>query len=122
MGRNRGAIFLLLPSKGEAPNPKTKVPLGNWVYCWPGMSASGGGKSFHTHLAVGQNQWYHFGAGAPPILVYFSGDWAVFWGYDLDFAPWPSKLGLPMAAPLLFNREYFSRRGSNPLAMAPLSS
>ena len=28
-----------------------------------------------------QNQWYHFGIGAPPILVYFSGDWDVHWGY-----------------------------------------
>ena len=26
-------------------------------------------------MTVGQNQWYHFGVGAPPILVYFSGDW-----------------------------------------------
>ena len=24
---------------------------------------------------------YHFGIGAPPILVYFSGDWDVHWGY-----------------------------------------
>ena len=32
------------------------------------------------HMAVGQNQWYHFGVGAPPILVYFSGDWDVHWG------------------------------------------
>ena len=24
-------------------------------------------------MAVGQNQWYHFGIGAPPILVHFSG-------------------------------------------------
>ena len=24
-------------------------------------------------MAVGQNQWYYFGVGAPPILVYFSG-------------------------------------------------
>ena len=24
-------------------------------------------------MAVGQNQWYHFGVGAPPMLVYFSG-------------------------------------------------
>ena len=24
-----------------------------------------------------------FGVGAPPILVYFSGDWAVHWGYGL---------------------------------------
>ena len=30
---------------------------------------------------MGQNQCYHFGVGAPPILVYFSGDWA--------FVPWP---------------------------------
>ena len=28
-------------------------------------------------LAVGQNQWYHFGVGAPPILVYFSGSLGV---------------------------------------------
>ena len=39
------------------------------------------------HMAVGQNPWYHFGVGAPPILVYFSGDWDVHWGYDLDFGP-----------------------------------
>ena len=25
----------------------------------------------HAYMAVGQNQWYHFGVGAPPILVYF---------------------------------------------------
>ena len=25
------------------------------------------------HLAVGQNQWYHFGVGAPPIVVYLVG-------------------------------------------------
>ena len=29
------------------------------------------------HMAVGQNQWYHFGVGAPPVLVYFSWDWDV---------------------------------------------
>ena len=28
-----------------------------------------------------QNQWYHFGVGAPPTFVYFSGDWDVYWGY-----------------------------------------
>ena len=32
---------------------------------------------------MGQNQWYHFGVGAPPILVYFSGDWDVHWGYGI---------------------------------------
>ena len=31
-----------------------------------------------------QNQWCHFGVHpAPPILVYFGGDWDVHWGYDL---------------------------------------
>ena len=34
-------------------------------------------------MAVGKNQWYHFGVGAPPMLVYFSGDWDVHWGYGL---------------------------------------
>ena len=34
------------------------------------------------HMA-GQSQWYHFGVGAPHILVYFSGDWDVHWGYGI---------------------------------------
>ena len=34
-------------------------------------------------MAMGRNQWYHFGVGAPPILVYFSGDWDVHWGYGV---------------------------------------
>ena len=46
---------------------------------WVGQSIC-----YHLHMAVGQNQWYHFGVGAQPILVYFSGDWDVHWGYDLD--------------------------------------
>ena len=33
-----------------------------------------------AHLALDQNQWYHFGVGAPPIVVYFRGDWNVHWG------------------------------------------
>ena len=36
-----------------------------------------------AHMAVGQTQWYHFGVSAPPILVYFSGDWDVHRGYGL---------------------------------------
>ena len=28
-------------------------------------------------MAMVQNQWYHFGIGAPPILI---GDWDVHWG------------------------------------------
>ena len=34
-------------------------------------------------MAVGQNQWYLFRVGAPPILVYFSGDWDVHRGYNI---------------------------------------
>ena len=36
-----------------------------------------------AYMAVGQNQWYQFGVGVPPILVYFSGDWDVHWGYGI---------------------------------------
>ena len=43
-----------------------------------------------SYSAVGQHQWDPiFGIGASPILVYFSGDWDVAWGCDLDFDPWP---------------------------------
>ena len=34
-------------------------------------------------LCTGQNQQHHFRVGAPPILVYFSWDWDVHWGYGL---------------------------------------
>ena len=49
---------------------------------------------FHPHLMMStkgsrthynpstHNQWYH-GVGAPPILVYFSGDWDVHWRYGM---------------------------------------
>ena len=33
-----------------------------------------------AHLAVGQNQWYHFGVGTTHFRTYFSGDWDVHWG------------------------------------------
>ena len=33
--------------------------------------------------AAGQNEWYNFGVGAPPILVFFSGAWDVHWGYGV---------------------------------------
>ena len=38
---------------------------------------------FETSCGCGQNQWYHFGVGASFILVYFSGDWHVHWGYGI---------------------------------------
>ena len=46
-------------------------------------------QSVGVEMAVGQNQWYHFGVGAPPILLYFSGDLDVQRGYNLDFDPRP---------------------------------
>ena len=33
-----------------------------------------------SNVAMFQNQLYHFGIGALPILVYFSWDWDVDWG------------------------------------------
>ena len=30
-------------------------------------------ESLRVEVAMVQNQWYHFGIGAPPILVYFGG-------------------------------------------------
>ena len=38
-----------------------------------------------SDVAVGQNSFW----GAPPILVDFSGDLDVYWGYELGFDPWP---------------------------------
>ena len=40
----------------------------------------GNQKEDRSHMAVGRNQWYHFGVGAPPIFVYLSGDWDVHGG------------------------------------------
>ena len=34
-------------------------------------------------MTVAQNQWYYFGVGVKPILVYFNGDWDVHWGYGV---------------------------------------
>ena len=39
-------------------------------------------------MAVGQNQWYHFGVGefTTRVRTYFSGDWDVHWGGFLPMA------------------------------------
>ena len=36
-----------------------------------------------SNMAMVQNQWYHFGIGAPPILVYFRRDWDAHRGYGV---------------------------------------
>ena len=51
------------------------------------------------------NQWYHVGVGAPPILVYFIGDWDVHWGYGLlthgHISPVSAGVSGPCTIPLL---------------------
>ena len=54
-----------------------------YVHCMYMLSICTYASILCMYMAVGQNQWYHFGAGAPPILVYFSEDWDVYWGYGL---------------------------------------
>ena len=55
------------------------LPIGNpqmgcFSVCFPlNLPQRGALRKRDSHMAVGQNQWYHFGVGAPPILVYFSG-------------------------------------------------
>ena len=46
----------------------------------------------HSHIAIVQNQRYHFEIGVPPIFAYVSRDWDVHWGYDVGFDPWPCDL------------------------------
>ena len=68
-----------------------------------------------------QNQWYHFGIGAQPILVHLSGDWDVLAvrGFDPWPTPWDTvgfRLFLPSsiwAVPLghfVFKRTALGRR------------
>ena len=57
--------------------------LSSWTReTWVNKVAFGSptGNMSRKGMAVGQN---HFGVGAPPILVHFSGDWDVHWGHGL---------------------------------------
>ena len=65
------------------------VPPGvGWV-CVEGEAGnsrpiSGSGPRFRNYHGCGSTTMgSYFGAGAPPTLVYFSGDWDVHWGYGL---------------------------------------
>ena len=53
----------------------------------------GVGQNLLKHGCGSKPMGSHFGVGAPPILIYFSGDWDVHLGcssgYDLAFDPWP---------------------------------
>ena len=59
------------------------------------VACYGGGRA-HLNMAVGQNQWYHFGVGefTTHFRTYFSGWSGMFTGLtDLDFDPWPYRHG-----------------------------
>ena len=71
----RDAILEDAAQIAAGPSPKRKPrQLPRRRAAWPADGRE-------NQLAVGQNQWYHFGVGAPPILVYVTGDWDVHWGY-----------------------------------------
>ena len=53
-----GSVQREFPEPSREEQPAAQLPLGDFFL--------GAG-----NVAVGQNQWYHFGVGAPP--VYFSG-------------------------------------------------
>ena len=81
-------VPIFYPSLEVASHTSTGTRLPLSANSSPARSNFDGASACHLHelgraLAVGQNQWYHFGVGAPPILVYFSGDWDVHWGYGI---------------------------------------
>ena len=105
----RTSSAMRLPTKSELPDLFTQKLMERAVLsaahvAWPTHQTH---THTHTHMAVGQNQWYHFGVGAPPILVYFNGDWDVHYGslthghiHSLApcVFPWPRK-GCMASAP-----------------------
>ena len=67
-----GAIQQL---QGNHPDVGVLSPLPESLLKTGGTCQKGVGPFWLYHrsgvrLAVGQNQWYHFGVGAPPILEY----------------------------------------------------
>ena len=52
-------VMLKGPFGGHPFSGDSRPPPLRWV---------ASNQSSKTDLAVGQNQWYHFGVGAPPIL------------------------------------------------------
>ena len=72
--------------------------------------------------AVGQNQWYHFGVRAPPILVYFSGDLHVHWVYAIlshgQTGPWARRDGWQTFATPRELVEVQSRMAEEPIGSA----
>ena len=70
----------------------------------------------NLYMAVGQHQWCHFGVGAPPILVYFSGDWDVHTGYGLltHCHLGLSLFGVPWKPGLVGKRQFLGLKNAPP--------
>ena len=76
--RNRSTVCSMVPTPlPSAPTNKSTQKDLSWSYVSIYQISSHAGGTAQTltlsHMAVGQNQWYHFGVGTPLILVYFSG-------------------------------------------------
>ena len=82
--KRHGALVLATPGSAKGL-VLTRIRWPGWLphlhpHLWRGRTKA----TCHphmSHVAAGQNQRYHFGVGAPPILVHFSGDWDVRSGY-----------------------------------------
>ena len=86
------------------PLKHSTLRLGPFWLQWPEIPTEHFAWSFtKTWLWVKTNGTILGVFGAPPILVYVSGDWDVHWGYDLDFEPWPCE---PQAKLLVSPREH----------------
>ena len=70
---------LLSLSQGNAWVAELHLP---WSGPWGEVAGVSLGEAQNQlHLTTwSKNQWYHFWIAAPPILVFFSGDWDVHWG------------------------------------------
>ena len=82
----RGMLAFLLVS---LQNRSKRGTLKNRNIAWEASGERGPvegrklqGKAAQTTEATWLPMGSYFGVGAPPILVYFSGDWDVHWGYD----------------------------------------
>ena len=57
-----------------------------------------------SKMAVGQNQWYHFGVGEfTTHFSLFEWDWDVHWD-ELEFDPWPRGKGTQASEPVSLGR------------------
>ena len=81
----------------------------------------------YRRYGCGSKPMVPFWVGAPPVLVYFSGDWDVLWGYGLlnhghIYRKHPSQLLQPMQCQHRFEaRIMFFRKSSGSMLRLVLS-